>query len=679
MERLHLFNHQAPGDILMFTAAVRDLHKAYPGQYQTSVGGSCTCIWQNNPFVTLKANGRRIKMQYPAIQCVGERHDFHFIRAFGEFLAGKIGRPIPHTNNWADIYFTETELFRPETLLRNVFPDRPYWLMLSGGKRDFTAKWWDPAKWQAVVDKLNKLGITVVQVGLKSKKVPGHHVHPPLTGVVNLVGKTPDFRDLMRLVLHASGVMCVVTASMHLAAACGVPCVVVSGGREPPWWEKYEGHVFLETMGRFPCCTNDGCWKNHVKKSGCPADKLCSRPVLTGTIPQPECLSVISPDDVVNGVLKYRSGEISPVRIAAWIEGQEYVRKRLQTGKEVVSMAVPSSPNDYSTIRQSLEQMRSKLKDVTKLANELQTDINALVARAEAPSPAQPRTQPAPAAKPQAPKAKAAPKVKAAPSISGELTELTACVLLFGPDANQVIKIKKGPNITMHQMHRRCLDSLLANTPGKALKKVIVGCNNLSKQSYDYAQHVLANAKVPFELVTEDPDKGPYKYPTMRRMLPRVETKWMLWLDDDSWFTQPWFEAAQKMVAANYCKGAVCYGKRYFQWIKADRQKWIRSRPWYAGVPYKINPAKHSWKVEFMTGGFWFCDIDVLRELNWPDPEIIHNGGDVMLGAALWQWSEGKCDPMKQCYRAVANNKQKMFVKISDADRRGPSSKDVSV
>ena len=123
------------------------------------------------------------------------------------------------------------------------------WLIVSGGKFDFTAKWWDPRRLQQVVDHFRGR-IIFVQVG-----EAGHH-HPPLRNVIDLRGKT-DLRQLVRLVYHSQGVLTAVNALMHLAAAVEVkggkpqnrPCVVVAGGREPltpsmgsewwyPLWEK---------------------------------------------------------------------------------------------------------------------------------------------------------------------------------------------------------------------------------------------------------------------------------------------------------------------------------------------------------------------------------------------------------------------------------------------------------
>ena len=41
MRKLILRNFQSPGDIVMLTGAVRDLHRAHPGEFQIDVRTSC--------------------------------------------------------------------------------------------------------------------------------------------------------------------------------------------------------------------------------------------------------------------------------------------------------------------------------------------------------------------------------------------------------------------------------------------------------------------------------------------------------------------------------------------------------------------------------------------------------------------------------------------------------------
>ena len=71
MRRLILKSFQSPGDIVMLTAAVRDLHLAHPGQFQTDVRTSADALWQENPqLVPLKEGEPGVEtldMHYPPV------------------------------------------------------------------------------------------------------------------------------------------------------------------------------------------------------------------------------------------------------------------------------------------------------------------------------------------------------------------------------------------------------------------------------------------------------------------------------------------------------------------------------------------------------------------------------------------------------------------------------------
>ncbi|MCY2962965.1 MAG: hypothetical protein NT069_04805 [Planctomycetota bacterium] len=86
-----------------------------------------------------------------------------------------------------------------------------FWIMMAGGKYDFTVKGWNPALFQKVFNHFRRR-IQFVQCGEKG------HFHPPLKNVINLVGNT-DTRQFDRLIYHADGVVCPVTFAMHLSAA----------------------------------------------------------------------------------------------------------------------------------------------------------------------------------------------------------------------------------------------------------------------------------------------------------------------------------------------------------------------------------------------------------------------------------------------------------------------------
>ena len=163
------------------------------------------------------------------------------------FLNERLGTCIKPTAFRGDIYISDEER-RDRSLVHQILgEDRPFWIITSGGKYDFTNKWWDPTRYQEVVDHF-KGKILFVQVGKLD-----HH-HPPLEGVLNLLGKT-SLRELVRLVYHSQGVLCPVTLLMHLAAAVPTkpanpearPAVVIAGGRESVQWEAYN-HCLLSML-----------------------------------------------------------------------------------------------------------------------------------------------------------------------------------------------------------------------------------------------------------------------------------------------------------------------------------------------------------------------------------------------------------------------------------------------
>lgn len=296
VEHLSLSNFQSPGDIVMMTAALKSLHVTYPGRYRTRVHASVPELFAHNPYCEAIGDCRQINLEYPLIHESNTR-PLHFIHGMTRDLGKKLGVPLEPGEFKGDVYVSEEE---KKPCHRFTLP---VWLIVSGGKRDYTAKWWDPERYQAVVDRFQGQ-IQFVQVGEE-----GHH-HPKLRGVLDLVGRTPT-RDLVRWVYHARGVLCPVTFLMHLAAAVPVPegCppragVIVAGGREPSHWEAYPGHQYIHTIGALPCCAVGGCWRSRVHALG-DGDKkdesLCLRPV--GELP--ECMEMITAGDVIRRIEWY--------------------------------------------------------------------------------------------------------------------------------------------------------------------------------------------------------------------------------------------------------------------------------------------------------------------------------------------------------------------------------------
>lgn len=318
VHRLVLRSFQSPGDVLMLTAAVRDLHLAHPGKFQTDVRTSAPALWENNPYITplddhAAADGlipQRVDMHYPLIHQSDQR-PYHFLHGYAQFLSEWLGVPVPVTRFAGDIHLSAEERGAPSPLAARGY-EGPFWIVVAGGKYDFTAKWWNPASYQAVVDHFQGR-IQFVQCG------EAGHFHPPLKGVINVVGQT-DTRQFVLLMRHADGVICPVTFAMHLAAAVeplpGKPrrraCVVVAGGREPAHWEQYPGHQFHSTVGMLPCCQEGGCWRSRCQlvDDGDAKDRqqVCERPVqISPSLRIPLCQEMISPADVIRSIEMYHA------------------------------------------------------------------------------------------------------------------------------------------------------------------------------------------------------------------------------------------------------------------------------------------------------------------------------------------------------------------------------------
>ncbi len=335
------------------TAAVRDLHLNHPDRYITEVRTSAGEIWENNSYITeidLKADEVEVESEYKVMEDGEEKIklvDINKVRCElkkvwkqGKVPRVKIHYPLIHTSGKGPSHFTEGYTDYLEQILDIRLRDRLmkghievsddekswvsqiheatgiddyFWIVVNGGKTDFTAKWWDPVRMQRVVAGLPN--VLFVQVGQKD------HYHVELRGnnVVNLIGKT-DMRQLIRLVYNSSGVICPVTLMMHLAAAVPVrsdkcygrasrPCVVLAGGREPAAWEAYTHHSYLHTCGMLPCCDDGGCWKARTEPIGDGDEKdesLCIYPEATENgIMIPKCLKMIGVEDVIHAVSGY--------------------------------------------------------------------------------------------------------------------------------------------------------------------------------------------------------------------------------------------------------------------------------------------------------------------------------------------------------------------------------------
>lgn len=319
MQKVVISNYQAPGDIVVLTGAVRDLQRNNPGKFEVSVQTTAQELWHGNGYLSkVQCDGstKYVKAEYPLIHR-SNSGPYHFHDGFCDFLEQALSVRI--TDRWCrgDVYVTDEERKWISQVHEVTGKDSRYWIVVNGGKFDFTAKWWDPARMQKVVEQMSD--VLFVQVGESG------HQHPALRGpnVIDLRGKT-NVRQIVRLVYHSSGVICPVTFLMHLAAAVPVrpekvggrkrrPCVVIAGAREPMRWEAYTSHAYLHTCGVLPCSGEGGCWKSRVEKRRDGEkhdDSVCMNPVKTASgAVIPRCLHLIETRHVVEAIRRYEDGD----------------------------------------------------------------------------------------------------------------------------------------------------------------------------------------------------------------------------------------------------------------------------------------------------------------------------------------------------------------------------------
>ena len=304
----------SPGDVVVSTALIRDIKRAHGDEVLIDYRGTAEETYWHSPHLTQldeeDPEVERIRLSYSLVHRCNQT-PWHFLCAYYKDFEQNAHLRVPMTEFKPELHFTNEELSTP-------IVEGEYWVVCAGGKYDYTAKWWDPVYWQEAIDGIAPT--KVVQVG------EGAHQHPKLHGVIDMRGRT-SLRELMRLILHARGVLCVVTCLMPMAAACNRPCVVVAGGREPWTWQAFTrktrdinmkkihgqqwqpptstdmiDHIYLHTVGKhdLKCCATGGCWKSKIDPD--PNSSECKAPVDGPSVRQPKCLTLIKPQDVVDGV-----------------------------------------------------------------------------------------------------------------------------------------------------------------------------------------------------------------------------------------------------------------------------------------------------------------------------------------------------------------------------------------
>lgn len=628
MQRIILRHNRAPGDITAMTALVRDIALTHPGKYQVAVETSFRDIWLNNPYihgVTETVRGATVvKLSYGEYITLAARQPLHFLESFHKDFEKKTGIKVPLTHPTPDLHLSAQEAAARHVAGR-------YWVLLAGGKLDFTTKHYVYSRHQQVVSALRGMGLGVVQLGARGSNPT--HFHPKLDGTLDLVGRT-SLREMLQVIRHADGVICTITFAMHAAAALGKPCVVTAGGREEWWWEAYHrdnpglganrhrlavNHRYLHTLGRLDCCLRKGCWKNKVL----PTEKdksFCAYPKQSdsGQV-VPLCMDMISADKIVESVISYYlDGTLTPPEGMMIPSVDQPTTVDTPDGRRLVVTVTPQGSVPLPVVQ----------PPVPVLAAPLAVQVP--------PPPPQPADATA----------------IDAPEIGGKFT---FCVLCYGdfPD-----------------MHRRCLKGIEATTTAKDVD-LRVYLNACHPDTVRLVEDMQRSGRVQ---VVYRSAENKRKYPAMREMFhdPNhpIATPWTVWFDDDTmcdvdpnWFAK--MATALRQAAVKDPKVGML-GSRYFFKMMPKHAEWVKKADWYTGRPFRDKAgaeAPNGDKIHFGTGSFWVLRTDLIAKCNIPDPRITHNGGDICIGEQIWQ----------QGYNLKHWNGDKKTVLWSSVKRRGLS------
>lgn len=136
-------------------------------------------------------------------------------------------------------------------------------------------------------------------------------------------------------------------------------------------------------------------------------------------------------------------------------------------------------------------------------------------------------------------------------------------------------------------------------------------------------------------------DENRPKYRLMRDMVHDgscpIETPWVTWLDDDTLLMKPnWAIYTREHLLAHrnidFC-GKETNGRFY-----PGAYNVVKSASWYTGARFGKGISRHVY------GAYWWSKTEIMRELDWPDRRLSHNGGDWLLSEALRQQGYTQAD-----------------------------------
>lgn len=202
-----------------------------------------------------------------------------------------------------------------------------------------------------------------------------------------------------------------------------------------------------------------------------------------------------------------------------------------------------------------------------------------------------------------------------------ETPKITICVLTYGDHPDYLERCLRSifKTVAMEQLVLR----IAMNQPSARIRNWIESWADMA-YLYDSPQNIL-------------------KYPLMRKMFydePMIDTPYTMWFDDDSYLSGFEIEKHRNAIWLPRIEEAMqrydMIGSPFTCPWQGNQRTWVTQQPWYTGRELRN-------KTHFCVGGWWCARTDLIRSVNYPWPELTHNGGDTMLGECAYQqnWRVG--------------------------------------
>ena len=204
------------------------------------------------------------------------------------------------------------------------------------------------------------------------------------------------------------------------------------------------------------------------------------------------------------------------------------------------------------------------------------------------------------------------------------------------------------------ELSLRCVDSLTKFAENREKLQIHVGCSECSDRVVQELSDRYANGQIDSLFLCR---KNINKDPMMRILLQRVETEYLLWLDDDSHFIEKGWDTALFDFISRETDLDVA-GHIYFCHRDESYTNFVKNRPWFRGREPEDD------RVFFATGGCWLARTSFLLSHGFPDWKMVKKLDDLLLGDLCFQQNGNLKDFSHD--KAIMDK-----VKISDGDRRG--------